>query len=195
MIGRLGEQSAEAEAPRFEIAPQMKIPHFLDQVEQDRRRRGDSVPALLCRAAIAPAAFSKELRLELDRMAGGHAKRELPYVYGAEVESAIYEHPAVYEVAVFGIHHERLGEELVAAIFLKSGETLTTTALQEHVGHHLASFKVPSRVLFADRQLAVEEGLIGYLASRIERSFAAARAAVASAMTKGTLSSRARAAW
>ena len=32
--------------------------------------------------------------------------------------------------------------------------------------------------LFADRQLAVEEGLIGYLASRIERSFAAARAAV-----------------
>jgi chromosomal replication initiation ATPase DnaA len=33
--------------------------------------------------------------------------------------------------------------------------------------------------LFADRQLAVDEGLIGYLASRIERSFAAARAAVA----------------
>jgi chromosomal replication initiation ATPase DnaA len=32
--------------------------------------------------------------------------------------------------------------------------------------------------LFADRQLAVEEGLISYLASRIERSFAAARAAV-----------------
>jgi chromosomal replication initiation ATPase DnaA len=33
--------------------------------------------------------------------------------------------------------------------------------------------------LFADRQLAVDEGLIGYLASRIERSFAAARAVVA----------------
>jgi chromosomal replication initiation ATPase DnaA len=33
--------------------------------------------------------------------------------------------------------------------------------------------------LFADRQLAVDEGLIGYLATRIERSFAAARAAVA----------------
>lgn len=33
--------------------------------------------------------------------------------------------------------------------------------------------------LFADRQLAVDEALVGYLASRIERSFAAARAAVA----------------
>ena len=33
--------------------------------------------------------------------------------------------------------------------------------------------------LFADRQLAVDEGLIGYLATRIERSFAAARAIVA----------------
>jgi chromosomal replication initiation ATPase DnaA len=33
--------------------------------------------------------------------------------------------------------------------------------------------------LFADRQLAVDEGLIGYLATRIERSFAGARAAVA----------------
>jgi chromosomal replication initiation ATPase DnaA len=33
--------------------------------------------------------------------------------------------------------------------------------------------------LFADRQLAVDEGLIGYLANRIERSFAAARAIVA----------------
>ena len=32
--------------------------------------------------------------------------------------------------------------------------------------------------LFSDRQLAVEEGLISYLASRIERSFAGARGAV-----------------
>jgi chromosomal replication initiation ATPase DnaA len=33
--------------------------------------------------------------------------------------------------------------------------------------------------LFSDRQVAVDEGLIGYLATRIERSFAAARAVVA----------------
>ncbi len=36
-------------------------------------------------------------------------------IYCAEVEAAIYDHPAVYEAAVFGIPHERLGEELVAS--------------------------------------------------------------------------------
>ena len=36
-------------------------------------------------------------------------------VYCAEVEAAIYEHPAVHEAAVFGLPHERLGEEVVAA--------------------------------------------------------------------------------
>ena len=37
-------------------------------------------------------------------------------VYCAEVEAAIYEHPAVYEAAVFGVPHERLGEEVAAVI-------------------------------------------------------------------------------
>ena len=37
-------------------------------------------------------------------------------VYCAEVEAAIYEHPAVYEAAVFGLPHERLGEEVAVAI-------------------------------------------------------------------------------
>ena len=37
-------------------------------------------------------------------------------VYCAEVEAALYEHPAVYEAAVFGVPHERLGEEVAAAV-------------------------------------------------------------------------------
>ena len=39
--------------------------------------------------------------------------------------------------------------------------------------------------LFADRQLAVDESLVAFLATRIERSFAAARAAVARARPRG----------
>ena len=42
-------------------------------------------------------------------------------VYCAEVEAAIYEHPDVYEAAVFGVPHERLGEEVAAAIVPKPG--------------------------------------------------------------------------
>ena len=42
-------------------------------------------------------------------------------VYSAEVEAAIYEHPAVYEAAVFGVPHERLGEEVAVAIVPRAG--------------------------------------------------------------------------
>ncbi|MGZ4759372.1 MAG: class I adenylate-forming enzyme family protein [Acidimicrobiales bacterium] len=74
-------------------------------------------------------------------------------IYCAEVEAAIYEHPSVYEAAAFGIPHERLGEELVAAVLLKPGTTATTDELQAHVAEKLAPFKVPSKIVFADGQL------------------------------------------
>ena len=67
-------------------------------------------------------------------------------VYCAEVEAAIYEHPAVHEAAVFGVPHERLGEEVAAAVVPRAGETVTAAELQAHVGERLAPFKVPSRI-------------------------------------------------
>ncbi len=67
-------------------------------------------------------------------------------VYCAEVEAALYEHPAVYEAAVFGVPHERLGEEVACAVVPKAGETIDVEALQAHVGERLAAFKVPSIV-------------------------------------------------
>ena len=42
-------------------------------------------------------------------------------VYSAEVESAIYEHPDVYEAAVFGVPDERLGEEVATVITRPTG--------------------------------------------------------------------------
>ena len=74
-------------------------------------------------------------------------------IYCAEVEAVVYEHPAVYEAAVFGIPHERLGEELVAAVVVRPGEVLDAADLQRHVGERLASFKVPSRIVVVDGQL------------------------------------------
>ena len=74
-------------------------------------------------------------------------------VYCTEVEAAIYEHPSVYETAVFGVPHERLGEEVAAAVYLRPGVPLTAEELQRHVGERLAPFKVPSRVLVLDHPL------------------------------------------
>ncbi len=67
-------------------------------------------------------------------------------VYCAEVEAAIYEHPAVYEAAVFGVPHERLGEEVATVVYVRPGHDLTVDGLRTHVGARLAGFKVPSIV-------------------------------------------------
>ena len=67
-------------------------------------------------------------------------------VYCAEVEAAIYEHPAVYEAVVFGVPHERLGEEVAAVVYVRPGHELTVEQLQADVGERLASFKVPTVV-------------------------------------------------
>jgi long-chain acyl-CoA synthetase len=74
-------------------------------------------------------------------------------IYCAEVEAALYEHDAVYEAAVFGVPHERLGEELVAAIVVRSGSHPTPEEIQAHVAERLAAFKVPSQIVFVERQL------------------------------------------
>jgi len=74
-------------------------------------------------------------------------------VYSAEVESAIYDHPAVYEAAVFGVPHERLGEEVAAVVQRKPGATLTEEELREFLAGKIAPFKVPSRIVFSDDHL------------------------------------------
>jgi long-chain acyl-CoA synthetase len=74
-------------------------------------------------------------------------------VYSAEVEAAIYELPAVYEAAVFGLPDERLGEVVACAVMLKPGQELTEDELRVHLQTRLANFKVPTRVAFTDAPL------------------------------------------
>ena len=74
-------------------------------------------------------------------------------IYCAEVEAALYEHADVYEAAVFGIPHERLGEEVAAAIVPKAGKTIEVEALRSFLAEHLAAFKIPTRFEFYADQL------------------------------------------
>ena len=74
-------------------------------------------------------------------------------VYSAEVESAIYEIPEIYEAAVFGVEHERLGEEVACVINLKEGMTLSEDDLKEQLIARIAPFKIPSRVVFSEERL------------------------------------------
>ncbi|MDO8863088.1 class I adenylate-forming enzyme family protein [Haliea sp. E1-2-M8] len=63
-----------------------------------------------------------------------------------EVEAAIHKHPAVLEVAVFGLPDERLGETVGAVVVLREGQELAAAELQDDLREHLATFKVPAHI-------------------------------------------------
>ena len=71
-------------------------------------------------------------------------------VYPREVEEALYEHDAVAEVAVIGVPHDDLGEEVGAAVALKQGSTASESELQEFAKERLAAYKYPRVVWLVD---------------------------------------------
>jgi steroid-24-oyl-CoA synthetase len=74
-------------------------------------------------------------------------------IYCAEVEAALYEHPAIEEAAIIGIPHEMLGEEAVAVVVPRAGASLVAGDVQQHVAQRLGSFKVPAHVVFQSAPL------------------------------------------
>ncbi|MDE0652054.1 MAG: AMP-binding protein [bacterium] len=67
-----------------------------------------------------------------------------------EVDEVLLRHEAVAQAVTFAIPHDKLGEEVAAAVVLADGATATETELRNHVGRSLAAFKVPRRVVFCD---------------------------------------------
>jgi acyl-CoA synthetase (AMP-forming)/AMP-acid ligase II len=69
-------------------------------------------------------------------------------VYPSEVEAVIAVHPAVQDVAVIGVPHERWGEAVHAAIVLRPGSTLTDAEIVEWCRARMAGYKRPRSVSF-----------------------------------------------
>ena len=69
-------------------------------------------------------------------------------IFPAEVEDALYEHPAVSEAAVVGAPHPKWGEQVVALVLLEDGADVSEAELIEHCRNRIASYKKPSEVRF-----------------------------------------------
>ena len=69
-------------------------------------------------------------------------------IYCIEVESALYEHPAVMDAAVVGRPHRVLGEEPVAVVHCKAGASVSEDDLKAWLAERLAAFKVPVLICF-----------------------------------------------
>jgi long-chain acyl-CoA synthetase len=74
-------------------------------------------------------------------------------VYSGEVEAVIYGHPAVREVAVFGVPDPQRGELVMACVVLKPDATLTADDLIAFCRQSLATYKLPRRVEFSETDL------------------------------------------
>jgi long-chain acyl-CoA synthetase len=71
-------------------------------------------------------------------------------VYPREVEEVLYEHPAIREVAVIGVPHAELGEEVGAAIALKDGMQVDPEEIKAFVKEQVAGYKYPRQIWLVD---------------------------------------------
>ena len=71
-------------------------------------------------------------------------------IYPAEVERAIFEHPAVADTAVVGIPDDQWGETVLAFIALKPKHTLDLESLQTFCRERMAGYKIPSKLQIID---------------------------------------------
>ena len=71
-------------------------------------------------------------------------------VHATDIESVLYEHPAVQEAAAAGFPHEVLGEDIGAWIVLAPGATATADDLKAFCAERLSDYKVPRRFTFLD---------------------------------------------
>jgi len=80
---------------------------------------------------------------------GGRAKdviiRGGSNIYAVDVEHVILSHPGVADVAVVGIPHEVLGEDVAAVVALRTGQEVEGEELRQHCLVSLAGYKVPRR--------------------------------------------------
>ncbi len=67
-----------------------------------------------------------------------------------EVDEALLQHPAVGQAVTFAMPHERLGEEVAAAVVLRDGAEAEERELRRFVGERLADFKTPRRIVILD---------------------------------------------
>jgi len=69
-------------------------------------------------------------------------------IYPKEIEEFIYTHPKVSDVQVIGVPDKAMGEEIMACIILKEGETMTVAEMKQYVLDHMAKHKVPKYIDF-----------------------------------------------
>jgi fatty-acyl-CoA synthase len=71
-------------------------------------------------------------------------------VYPREIEEFLYSHPKVQDVQVIGVPDEKYGEEIMAWVKLREGQTATADEIRDYCRDRIAHYKIPRHVRFVD---------------------------------------------
>ncbi|MGE0238466.1 MAG: acyl--CoA ligase [Parvibaculaceae bacterium] len=77
-----------------------------------------------------------------------------------EVDEVLMDHPAVQQVVTFAMPHDKLGEEVAAAIVLREGAAASEREIRDFAASRLAQFKVPRKLVFLEE---IPKGATGKL--------------------------------
>lgn len=67
-------------------------------------------------------------------------------IYPREIEEYLYTHPKIKDVQVVGVPSEKYGEEVMAFVQLKPGQTITAQEVQDYCRNKIANYKIPRYV-------------------------------------------------
>lgn len=68
----------------------------------------------------------------------------------SEIDAVLADHPAVQQAVTFAVPHEKLGEDVAAAVVLRKGAEASEREIRDFAAGRIAAFKVPRTVLFMD---------------------------------------------
>jgi len=72
-------------------------------------------------------------------------------IWPTEIDEALRRHPSVAEAAAFAVPHRRLGEDIAAAVVIRTGFTASPIELRRYLSEQLVAFKVPRRIYVVDQ--------------------------------------------
>ncbi|MBQ6646294.1 MAG: AMP-binding protein, partial [Clostridia bacterium] len=81
-------------------------------------------------------------------------------IYPREIEEFLITHPKISDVQVIGVPDKQYGEEIMACVIVKEGETLTEEEVKDYVKANMARHKVPKYIWFMDKFIMNDAGKI-----------------------------------
>jgi acyl-CoA synthetase (AMP-forming)/AMP-acid ligase II len=66
------------------------------------------------------------------------------------VDDVLLTHPSISQVVVFSVPHNKLGEDVAAAIVLRDGQKISANEIRLYLSKKLAAFKIPNQIIFLD---------------------------------------------